>query len=192
TVAFLDGGTVLARVAVNAAGQATLNTALAPGAHAVTAVYGGDSAFSGSSAAGPAGVRGDVTGLVHIILGTVRAAGKGRFRQRVTLKNVSLTGIPAPLELALDGLTHGVRLSRARGVTKLQKPPGSPVAGHDLGSAVVAPGATITIDMQFLAPSRSAVHFKPRVLAGAPLPYALPTPPCPTPLIGAPAYIPAP
>jgi hypothetical protein len=166
TVAFLDGGAVLARVTVNAAGQATLSTALAPGAHAITAVYSGDAAFTGSSAAVSASVSADVTSLFHITLGAVRAAGRGRFRQRVTLQNVSLNPVPAPLELALDGLSRRVRLSHARGVTRLQ-PPGSPFAGLDLGGvAALTSGGVLTVDLEFLSPSRRTVHFTPRVLAG--------------------------
>jgi hypothetical protein len=166
TVAFLDGGAVVARVAVNAAGQAILSTALAPGGHIVTAVYSGDPAFSGSSAALAASVSADVTSLFHITPRAVRSAGRGRFRQRLTLQNVSLNAVPAPLELALDGLGRGVRLSRARGLTRLQPPPGSPLATLDLAGALLEPGDTITVDLQFLSPSRNAIHFRPRVLAG--------------------------
>src|SRR5262249_23101264 len=144
TITFLDGSAVLARVAGNAAGQAALSTPLAPGAHAITAVYSGDAALTGSTAAAvSARVSAHRKSLFHIPLSTARAAGKGRFQQRVTLQNVSLNAIPAPLELALDGLRRSVRLSRARGATRVQPPAGSPFVGLDLGgAAALQPGAT--------------------------------------------------
>src|SRR5262249_2083138 len=52
TVTFLDGSTLLGYAALDAVGQATLTTsALAPGVHNITVVYGGDLRFSDSSSA---------------------------------------------------------------------------------------------------------------------------------------------
>jgi hypothetical protein len=52
TVAFLDGSTVLATATVDGGAQATYTTdALAVGSHSMTAVYGGDPNFSGSTSA---------------------------------------------------------------------------------------------------------------------------------------------
>jgi hypothetical protein len=52
TVAFLDGSTVLATATVDGSAQATYTTdALAVGSHSMTAVYGGDPNFSGSTSA---------------------------------------------------------------------------------------------------------------------------------------------
>jgi hypothetical protein len=49
-VTFSDGGTVLGNVSLNSSGQATDTTsALSPGNHTITAVYSGDTNFTGSS-----------------------------------------------------------------------------------------------------------------------------------------------
>ena len=50
TVKFLDGGNTLGTVVVNSAGNATFSSSLlARGSHGITAVYGGDTNFAGSS-----------------------------------------------------------------------------------------------------------------------------------------------
>jgi len=50
TVSFYDGTTLLAALALNATGQATLSTSsLAPGSHSITAAYGGSSKFANST-----------------------------------------------------------------------------------------------------------------------------------------------
>ncbi len=52
SVSFTDGATVLAQVALDAVGQATLTTSFSTtGTHAITATYGGDANFSGSTSA---------------------------------------------------------------------------------------------------------------------------------------------
>src|SRR3989441_759779 len=49
-VTFMDGTTTLGSASLNASGQATLTTSLlAAGTHSITAVYGGDSSFNGST-----------------------------------------------------------------------------------------------------------------------------------------------
>src|SRR2546425_1074870 len=49
-VPFMDGTTTLGPASLNASGQATLTTSLlAAGTHSITAVYGGDSSFNGST-----------------------------------------------------------------------------------------------------------------------------------------------
>jgi len=51
TVTFLDGATILVTAQLNGAGQASITTStLAAGPHTITANYGGDGNFSGSSA----------------------------------------------------------------------------------------------------------------------------------------------
>ncbi|MBR7834899.1 Ig-like domain repeat protein, partial [Actinospica durhamensis] len=52
TVTFLDGSTALGTASLNAAGGAAYTTnSLSPGSHTVTAVYGGEPAFTGSASA---------------------------------------------------------------------------------------------------------------------------------------------
>jgi hypothetical protein len=51
TVTFFDGTTMLGTGSLNAAGQATLTVSLAVGSHSLSATFGGDNAFAGSTSA---------------------------------------------------------------------------------------------------------------------------------------------
>jgi hypothetical protein len=148
---------------VNRAGQAVLTTtALPPGLQAIAAIYSGDSNFGGSNAAGTEYVSPDVTNLVAISVGHPRRHG-GRFQVLVRLRNVSGDSIPAPIFLALDGLSAGARLVNKVGVIEFVAPLGSPLALVDLqGASLLAPGGPVVVDLEFTG----HVHFTPRVLAG--------------------------
>ena len=67
----------------------------------------------------------------------------------------------------LDNLGPGVRLTNATGVTHLLPPVGSPFFALNLaGASVLAPGGTITADLQFSSRSAGKIRFTTRVLAG--------------------------
>jgi hypothetical protein len=67
TVTFLDGGSPLDTVAVNASGLATFSTAsLSPGSHSITAIYNGSSFFEGAGSAATS--ESVARGSAHVIL----------------------------------------------------------------------------------------------------------------------------
>lgn len=93
SIAFKDGSTVLATVAINTPGQATFSTSsLAAGSHSMTAAYSGDSNFNGSASAvlkqlvqyEPAGTACDGD-AGHQILQPINADGSSVFKQGQTV-----------------------------------------------------------------------------------------------------------
>jgi len=93
SVTFKDGATVLATVAINAAGQATFSTSsFAVGSHSITATYSGDSNFSGGASTvlsqlvqyEPAGTLCN-GGAGHQILPPINADGSSVYKQGRTV-----------------------------------------------------------------------------------------------------------
>lgn len=85
----------------------------------------------------------------------------GRFVQQVDLTNN--TGGPlSGVALAIDAPNPGVSLFNGAGITGCSAPAGSAYA--NVGS--IAPGAKSTLFLQFTNPSRGAISYTPRVLAG--------------------------
>ena len=69
--------------------------------------------------------------------------------------------------LALDGLSANATLATAAGVTGASVPGGSPVALANIGpDNVLSPGESATLVLQFNNPSRAAITYSTRVLAG--------------------------
>ena len=110
TVSFMDGATALGSGMLNASGKATLTTsALAVGSHGVTAVYGGNGSFVGSTSpaltqlVNPAGTRTTLTTLTSSLNPSV-------FGQAVTFTAtvaaaVSGAGTPGGTVSFMDGAT---------------------------------------------------------------------------------------
>jgi hypothetical protein len=168
TVTFFNNGKALGTVGLDATGKAVLTvTTLNPGNQGVTAVYGGDASFTGSTSA-PASVTisPDVTSQVSVNVGKAKRHGN-RFRRVVTLKNTGGNFIPAPLLLVLDHLTAGAQVFGAAGTTKFLPPLGDPFVAVDLGGAsVLAPGGSVTVNLDFTGKAARKATFTARVLAG--------------------------
>jgi hypothetical protein len=157
-------------------GIATLTlTTLPPGTHMVTAAYGGDANFTSSTAAVSETVQGlqDVTGMVRVTPVSQRPNRNGRRRkanplmQTLQIRNVGSSTIAGPVYLVLDGLTGGVRLLNATGVSQTQVRPGDPFVS--LGMGPLGAGQSVTVNLLFTARNPNklrAVNFTPFVVAG--------------------------
>ena len=88
----------------------------------------------------------------------------------VQLRNTGRSAIAGRLFLALDHLRPGVRLTNASGVTGCAPPLDQPYVSVALSSGVLRPGATISVLLEFDSPSRQAIAYMPRALAGGMLP----------------------
>jgi hypothetical protein len=86
-----------------------------------------------------------------------------RFVQTVTLKNISASTISTPISLVLDSLSSNATLYGPTGMTACATPAGSPFSNW-LSS--LAPGASASIVLQFIDPSKAGITYKTRVLAG--------------------------
>jgi ELWxxDGT repeat protein len=175
SVLFLDGGTVFASAAVDAAsGTAVLQTVLGPGPHTITAVYLGDAGFAGStsmpltiSVNKQAPVMGDVTDLVQTV--TIPAAGgpKGQGKGLTQLLNILNTGglpLQGPLYVVLRGLKPGVTLRGAAGFVRNRKKK-SPFVVINPANGTVRPNDVLSAVLRF---NRKPNQFTMSVWAGLP------------------------
>lgn len=90
--------------------------------------------------------------------------GSGLYVQNVTLTNTSQVAINTQISLVLDGLSADATLSDANGVTANAPPPvGSPYINAPF---TLQPGQSGTLVLQFLDPTRGAITYNTRVLAG--------------------------
>ena len=87
-----------------------------------------------------------------------------RFVQTVTLKNISGATISSPISLVLDSLSSNASLYNATGTTACATPAGSPFINW---LSDVAPGASASIVLQFIDPSKAGITYRVRVLAGS-------------------------
>lgn len=86
-----------------------------------------------------------------------------RFLQTVTLTNTSASTISGPVSIALDSLPIAVSLFNKAGLTACN-PVGSPYI--NAGFVSLAPGASYSVVLQFSDPSKAAITYTTRVLAG--------------------------
>jgi hypothetical protein len=91
--------------------------------------------------------------------------GTGRFSQLVKVTNVGGAPLQGPVSLVLDALGANATLFNATGATGCAAPLGSPILTLALGG--LAPGVSATIPLQFTNPTRTAITYHTRVLAGA-------------------------
>jgi hypothetical protein len=113
------------------------------------------------------GVTADVTSLVSVSLGGLRVNRTTRqVAETVTITNTSSSPIAGAISFVLDGLTAGVTLVGATGITQQVGILGSSYinvvpAGSQLGA-----GQSVTFTLIFNDPSLISFSYTPRILAG--------------------------
>ena len=108
----------------------------------------------------------DVSGGVIVNRGGYRwNPSTGRFVQTVSLTNNGTTTVTGPISLVLDGLTSNITLYGATGSTACVAPQGSPYI--TASAADLAPGASASVTLQFTDPTKAAITYNTRLLAGA-------------------------
>ena len=86
------------------------------------------------------------------------------YAQKLTLKNTSNAAIAAPISLVLDSLSSNATLSNSSGATACATPIGSPYAAI---STPLNPGASTSVLLRFSDPTKAAITYSTRVLAGS-------------------------
>jgi Concanavalin A-like lectin/glucanases superfamily len=89
----------------------------------------------------------------------------GRFAQVVTLTNRG-ADILGPFALTLTGLSSNATLFNQAGTTTCSAHQGSPFAVVDPGSTWTS-GQTLTVNLEFVDPSKTGITYTPEVLAGS-------------------------
>ncbi len=87
-----------------------------------------------------------------------------KITQTVTITNRGSSAIAGPVQLVLDGLSANTALSNANGVTVGNAPNGSPYLTASSGS--IAPGAAVTVTLQFNLPTSGGVNYSARTVTG--------------------------
>jgi uncharacterized repeat protein (TIGR02543 family) len=96
--------------------------------------------------------------------GFVLNMSTGRYAQTVTLTNNSGATITGPISLVLDSLSSNATLFNATGTTSLLAPPaGSPYINANIN---LAAGQSVPIALQFTDPTKTAITYTTRVVAG--------------------------
>ena len=110
----------------------------------------------------------DVSTSVQVTRGGFRRnALTRRFQQSVTLKNVSGTSIAGPVSLVIDNLSANATVFAPSGTTTCTAPAGRPYININIGSdAVMAPGESAVVVLEFVNPTNAGITYATRVLAG--------------------------
>jgi hypothetical protein len=190
TVLFMDGTTTLGQGSLNASGQATFTTSsLAVGSHSVTAVYGGDGNFTGSTTAAlTQTVNADATTTAVVSSANPSVSGQSVTFTATVSANAPGSGIPAGTVTFKDGSrTLGTAALNASGQATFATS-ALAVGSHSITASyaastnfkastsavltqtVNAPGAAILILSGLSAPSPSAVASSTVQTAGASTP----------------------
>lgn len=98
--------------------------------------------------------------------GYVLNLATGRYAQTVTVTNSSANTISGPISLVLDNLSSNASLFNATGTTSFAAPAGSPYITQFLSTGNLAPGQMASFSLQFTDPTRAAITYTTRVLAG--------------------------
>jgi hypothetical protein len=171
TVVFHDGGTVLGSAPLDGSGLATFTALLAPGGHALSAVFSGDGTFATALSATLSQVVADqplteVTGQVSVSLGRIKRRGR-RTMQIVTVATIGGQVLEGPLSLVLDGLKRTIKVSNPAGFTRGSAGRRSPYVNMlPDGVGVLEPGQTASVTLTFSNPGGGGIRFRLRVLAG--------------------------
>lgn len=91
-----------------------------------------------------------------------------KITQTVTITNRAATASSGPVQLVLDNLSAGTTLTNASGVTANNAPNGSPYLTASAGP--IAPGASVTVTLQFNIPTSGGVNYYARTVTGTATP----------------------
>ena len=108
----------------------------------------------------------DVSSLITVTrAGYVYNFGTGRYAQTVTLTNNSASTLTGTFSLVLDNLSANATLFNETGTTDASDPPaGSPYINAPAPN--LAPGQNTSVMLQFTDPTKAAITYNTRVLAG--------------------------
>jgi hypothetical protein len=95
--------------------------------------------------------------------GFVLQLSTGRYAQTVTLTNNSGATIIGPVSLVLDNLSNNAGLYNGSGRTSSLSPPASPYVNLNIN---MAPSQRVSVVLQFADPTKTAISYSTRVLAG--------------------------
>jgi hypothetical protein len=172
TIAFSLNGVSVGSTNTDGSGIATLAGASLAGIVAgsypggVVATFAGDGGYAATSGSADLTVDPqDASSSVKVTRGGyVLNLATGRYVQTVTLTNTSASAVTGPLSLVLDSLSSNATLYNATGTTSSLAPPMSPYINANVSS--LAPGQSVSVQLQFTNPSRTTITYNTRVLAG--------------------------
>jgi hypothetical protein len=110
----------------------------------------------------------DVSGSISVKRsGYVFNFGSKLFSQKVTLTNTSASTVFGPISLALDNLSGNASLYNMSGATGCAAPLGSQYIDTSIKASVagLAPGAGVSVVLQFSNPTKAGISYTTRVLA---------------------------
>lgn len=88
----------------------------------------------------------------------------GKITQQLTVTNNGSVPLQGPIDVALDYLSANTTLTNANGTTANSSPSGSPFVTVSAGN--LAPGASVTVSLQFSKPASGAISYGARVVTG--------------------------
>lgn len=161
---FVNQGSVTI-VDSNSIGQsATAGTGASNGTADATPVFNFAGMVNGSSTAGP--IAGafppptDVSSQVSVTqTGFLRNRVTGIWSSTMTVTNVGATPIAGPVQVLFTNLTAGVGMTNKTGMYQ-----GAPFLTVSAGT--MAPGASVSVSIQFSDPSNSLIQFTPATDTG--------------------------
>lgn len=100
--------------------------------------------------------------------GFVRDRRTGLYVQQITLTNNTTATLAGPFHVVLDNLSTTMTLSNQGGVTSVYSPLAAPYVA--VSASPLAPGASVTVTLQFTNPNNAAIGYTDRVLNSVPAP----------------------
>ena len=88
----------------------------------------------------------------------------GKLTQQITVTNTGTVPLQGPIDVALDYLSTNTTLSNASGTTATSSPAGSPFITVSSGN--LAPGASVTVVLQFTKPTSGGISYGARAITG--------------------------
>ena len=114
----------------------------------------------------PCGCASDITGLITVTHGGyVYNLATQRFAQTLTLANTSTSTIIGPISLVVENLSSNATLFNLTGLTDSFLPP-IRLPYINTTAASLAPGQSVSVTLQFTNPSKAAITYTTRVIAG--------------------------
>jgi hypothetical protein len=162
-----EGQTFLGAIDMNSAGSGSIDL---PPAGIITAIatdsQGNTSEFSTYIRVFPPAT--NVTNQAAVVRGGYNYwLLQGLYLQVVTITNSSASSLPGPISLALDNLSPNATLVNLDGTTVYATPAGSPFIDLVANTGALAPGASVSVVLEFLDPSNTGITYTARVLSGA-------------------------